>query len=203
MRVAITGPSAAGKTTLADELAQCLAASGREVHRCEFDDFHRPGHKWRSVRGEWTGRLYYDEGYDYEAFRRLVLEPLGLHGSRRCRFSLFSSFLDQPMPETWTDVGETAVVVVDGGLLLHPAIGPSAWDQIIWVEVDEETLLARASLRDGAWGADPDPSAISRRYEQYHLPCHRIYKAETGGQTLADVVVDNSDPSAPALTMTA
>ena len=41
-----------------------------------MDDFHRPGHKFRSMREEWTPQSYYDEGYDYVAFRDLVLRPL-------------------------------------------------------------------------------------------------------------------------------
>src|SRR5262245_27553813 len=76
-RVAVEGRSAAGKTTLADELAQAIRARGRECVRASIDDFHRPGHKGRSQRGAWTPRSYYEEGYDYTAFRDLLLWPLG------------------------------------------------------------------------------------------------------------------------------
>jgi uridine kinase len=68
-RVAVDGRSAAGKTTLADELAHAVCTSGREVVRASIDDFHRPGHKDRSRHGGWTPRSYYDKGYDYDAFR--------------------------------------------------------------------------------------------------------------------------------------
>ena len=53
-RVGIDGRSAAGKTTLANELATTIQLRGRAVVRAELDDFHRPGHKFRSMRGEWT-----------------------------------------------------------------------------------------------------------------------------------------------------
>src|SRR5215207_9733656 len=68
-RVAIEGRSAAGKSTLADELAAAVRARGCEVIRASIDDFHRLGHKHRSRRGGWTPQSYYDEGYDYDAFR--------------------------------------------------------------------------------------------------------------------------------------
>src|SRR4051794_35278005 len=84
-RVAIDGRSAAGKTTLGDELAHVLQARGREVIRASIDDFHRPGHKYRSQRGGWTPLSYYEEGYDYKTFHDLLLEPLGPGGDRRGR----------------------------------------------------------------------------------------------------------------------
>lgn len=43
LRVAIDGPPAAGKTTLADELEAVLHAQGREVIRATIDDFLFPG----------------------------------------------------------------------------------------------------------------------------------------------------------------
>jgi hypothetical protein len=46
------------------------ATTSRPVLRASIDDFHRPGHKFRSMREEWTPQSYYDEGYDYLAFRK-------------------------------------------------------------------------------------------------------------------------------------
>lgn len=40
LRVAIDGPDAAGKTTLADDLAAHLTGRGRPVIRASVDDFH-------------------------------------------------------------------------------------------------------------------------------------------------------------------
>ena len=120
VRVAVTGICAAGKTTFADELAAALRPFARPLHRCQLDDFHSVGHKWRSARDEYTPRTYYDEGYDYVAFRRLVLDPLAPGGSRRCQFAYFSSYHDEFLPEAWTGVEPDAIVVVDGGMLLRP-----------------------------------------------------------------------------------
>ena len=45
------------------------------VGRASIDDFHRPGHKYRSQRGGWTPHAYYEKGYDYDAFRDVTLKP--------------------------------------------------------------------------------------------------------------------------------
>ena len=107
-RVGIDGPSAAGKTTPADTLGDALGRTGREVLRASIDDFHRPGHKYRSMREEFTPRTYYDEGYDYTAVRDVLLDPLGPNGTRRCRTAQFDSYHDVWLAEEWHDVGPHA-----------------------------------------------------------------------------------------------
>jgi uridine kinase len=52
IRVGLDGRSAAGKTTLADAVADALRRRRRDVLRASLDDFQRPGHKYRSERGE-------------------------------------------------------------------------------------------------------------------------------------------------------
>src|SRR5678810_31350 len=84
LRVGIDGRSAAGKTTFADELATTLEARGVSVLRASIDDFHPKGYKFRSRQDDWTPELCLGEGFEYAAFRRLVLEPLGPGGSRLC-----------------------------------------------------------------------------------------------------------------------
>ena len=72
-RVGIDGRSAAGKTTLANALADRLRErSGREVIRAELDHFmvmveDRDGHPYDSPES------YYLDWWNYPAIRRLLL----------------------------------------------------------------------------------------------------------------------------------
>lgn len=77
LRVAVDGRSAAGKTTLSDELAKAVQERTRGVLRASIDHFHYPGHKKRSQQGEWTAQSYYEYGYDYT---HLPISSCGLLG---------------------------------------------------------------------------------------------------------------------------
>lgn len=195
-RVAIDGRSAAGKTTLADELEELIRAEGREVLRPSFDDFHRPGHAQRSKRLEWTPQTLYDEGYDYDAFRDLLLAPLGPGGDRRCRLGILDAASDSAWPEEWHEASADAVVLVDGAFLLRTELA-AHWDLTIWVDIDWDTMLARARRRDVAWVGSEE--LVELRYRRGWLPAHELYEAECRPAERARVVLDNTHVEAPRL----
>lgn len=76
-RVAIDGPDAAGKTTLADELAPLIARSGRRVSRISADAFLRPPVE-RHRRGRFSPEGYYEDSFDLGALRAAVLDAGGV-----------------------------------------------------------------------------------------------------------------------------
>jgi uridine kinase len=82
LRVAVDGPPAAGKTTLADELALLLRTRGREVIRASTEGFHLPRAQ-RYRRGEFSPEANYHDSFDYDTLRRVLLDPLGPDGDRR------------------------------------------------------------------------------------------------------------------------
>lgn len=194
--VAIDGRSAAGKTTLADNLASYLRAAGRPALRCELDDFHPPGHKHRRATRPYTPETYYSEGYDYAAFQQHVLDPLQPSGTRRCRLAVWDSYHDAPLPQQWTKVPEDAIVVVDGIFLLRPEFRPF-WHYAIWLHIDWETMVARGAARDVAWVGSAE--VVTERYRTFWIPTHALYETTTQPQRVADVVVDNRRPDGPSL----
>lgn len=195
-RVGVDGWSGAGKTTLADELAAMVEASGRPTLRASFDNFHRKGHKYRSIRGEWTPQLYYEEGYDYPVFRAWVLEPLGPGGNRRCRPAMLDSFNDVLLPEAWHQLADDAVVVVDGIFLLHPELA-GHWDYLIWLDVDLGTVIERACRRDATWIGSA--AAVERRYREFRQPVHELYERLASPADHAHAIVDNRSVERPRL----
>jgi len=192
--VAIDGRSAAGKTTLADELAARVIATGRPALRSSLDDFHPPGHKYRSSERRYTPTTYYAEGYDYTTFRRFVLEPLRQGGGRRCRLAYWDSFNDLPFPETWVDVPSEAIVIVDGVFLLRSDLR-HYWHYAIWVQVDWQTMLERAAKRDVAWVGDA--AVVVDRYRAFWIPMHELYEADANPTSHANIIVGNQFPERP------
>lgn len=99
IRVAVDGIDAAGKTTLADELAHSITSWGRPVIRASIDGFHRP-RVARYRRGADSPEGYYLDSFDYPLLRDLLLLPLGPAGSRRYRRTVFDFRADTPVCAT-------------------------------------------------------------------------------------------------------
>jgi uridine kinase len=194
--VAIDGRSAAGKTTLADELARRIAQKGRSTLRSSIDHFHPPGHKYRSRSQPYTPESYYTEGYDYAKFRQCVLDPLQKNGSRRCLPAYWDSYTDRPFPEQWVEVTDDVVAIVDGIFLRHPTIR-HYWDYFIWLDISWDTMVERAADRDSAWVGNKD--IVVERYRSFWIPTHRSYESLTTPKRDANIIVDNTNPESPIL----
>lgn len=186
--VAIDGFDGAGKTVLADELAEVLVAD-RAVLRVGVDGFHHPRAR-RYARG--TGpESFYEDSYDYDAFRRAVIDPL----RRGAPVTPAVNDVDadraiHPDPIT---VGTDTVLLVDGIFLQRPQL-TDVWDATIWVEAPFAVTVPRGNARHP--GSDDDPeAAVNRRY----VEGQRLYLAEASPRERASWVFDNTDLARPRL----
>lgn len=195
VRVAVDGVDAAGKTTLADELAALLAARGKAVIRACVDGFGRPRAD-RYRRGELSAEGYWLDAFDYPALRANLLDPLGPGGSRRYRTATLDVRTDQPRAEPFRLAPPDAVLVVDGVFLLRPQLN-DAWDLRVFLQVGFQETLRRAVARDRALFGSAQ--ATQARYRQRYIPGQRRYLATVQPQRVADVVIDNHDPTTPRL----
>ena len=162
IRVAIDGVDGAGKTMLADALAPQVAARGRAVIRASVDDFHNP-RAIRYARGRHSPDGFFLDSYDYAAFRRLLLDPLGPEGSGRYIAKHFDHRTDAPVAPFEQQAPPSAALIVDGIFLHRPELR-ACWDLSIFLQVTTAVSLARNAARDGIAGPpDPDTPA-NRRY---------------------------------------
>jgi uridine kinase len=197
IRVAIDGRSAAGKTTLANELAGLLRDQGHEAIRVSVDDFHRPP-EVRYVRGQMSPEGYYLDTYDYDLVRTRLLKPLGPGGSLRYVAASSDLRKDEPLPLVEHVAPPNAIALIDGVFLFRPELN-ACWDYRIFVDADIEETLRRAQERDVAWmGSRED---VLLRYRRRYVPGEDMYIAAINPRSLADVVIENTDPSAPVLTI--
>ena len=189
LRVAIDGIDAAGKTTLADELAPLIEAQGRPVIRASIDGFHQP----RSVRYQReanSAKGYYEDSFDYASLRAVLLQPLGPHRDRRYQSAIFDVRTDTPVSRREEEAPPHAVLLFDGVFLLRHELA-DLWDYQIFVFVRMETALQRALHRDLPLFGSAE--TVRARYMQRYLPGQRLYYQTIHPQEQADVIVDNND----------
>ena len=197
VRVAVDGPDAAGKTTLADELADTVRQRGREVVRASVDGFHRPRAE-RYRRGEDSAVGYFEDAFDYPALRGSLLDPLGPGGDRRHVVSVFDFRTDKACAGEIEVAGPDAVLIVDGVFLLRACLR-DAFDVRIFCTIGFDEILRRACRRDVELFGSEDE--VVRRYRDRYLPAQRLYFATDRPELAADAVVDNEDPDNPTVRM--
>ena len=195
VRVAVDGVTASGKSTLARELATAITETGRPVIHLTMDGYHHPrAHRYR--QGRLSARGYYDDAYDFAAFARHVLVPLGPGGDRRYRQQIIDLPSDQPRDEPPAEAPANAVLVVDGSFLQRPELAPH-WDHVVFVRVALGTARARGTARDAEQVGGL--AEAGRVYDARYHAAARIYLAEAAPERHATLIFDNNDLARPRL----
>lgn len=189
--VAVDGVDGAGKTAFADDLAAVLRGSGTAVVRTSIDGFHRPRAE-RYRRGRASPEGFFLDSFDLDAFRAAVVAPVRAGGDRRVRAVAFDHRTDAPVDVEPVEVGEDAVVLVDGVFLLRDELA-GTWDLSVHLRASFAATFARMSVRDGC-PADPDHPE-NRRYRDGQL----LYLGHCDPERRATLVVAHDDPERPAV----
>jgi uridine kinase len=194
IRVAVDGPPAAGKTTLADELAVVLRAGGRVVIRASIESFLLPK-SVRYRRGEHSPEGCYQDSFDYDALHRVLLDPLGPNGDCRYQRAVYDKPTDSALSAPVATAPANAVLLFDGVFLLRPELN-DRWDLRIFVSAAFERTLDRARIRDGmAYGSTAE---VERRFRTRYQPSQAFYSRTARPIDHADIVVNNDAPEQPS-----
>ena len=191
-RVAIDGPPAAGKTTLADELAVVLREQGRDVIRATIDDFLFPRAR-RYARGEYSAEGCYFDTHDYDALKRVLLDPLGPGGDRRFQRAVYDRTADTALSPPVTTAAVDAVLVFDGVFLMRPEL-IDRWDLRIFVSTSLEKIVDRAVIRERPVSSRVE---VERRWRERYIPSQQLYFATVRPTHHANIVVHNDQPQRP------
>ncbi len=194
-RVAIDGIDAAGKTTLADEIAAALERDNKHVIRASIDGFHRPKQD-RYRRGELSPEGYYYDSFENETIKQYLLQPLGPGGTGKYRTTVFDFRSDSPLLSPLMHAPADAVLLFDGVFLLRPELNDH-WDARIFLSIDFDVSLQRTLCRDLTLFGTRE--RITERYEHRYIRGQKIYLRDVEPQKVADIVIDNNDPLDPIL----
>ncbi|MCR2786057.1 MULTISPECIES: uridine kinase [unclassified Microbacterium] len=185
--IAVDGIDGAGKTWFADGLATAFTGP---VLRASVDGFHRPRAE-RYARGRTSPEGFYRDSYDYDTFRRTLIDPF--RAGAPLRTAVWDVDRDEPVDVPPQTAPEDAVLIVDGIFLHRPELR-GLWNWSLWLDVPVDVAFARMAERDGT---DPDPSAASnRRYRQGQ----ELYLREADPRQAASAIIDNTDWDHPQRT---
>ena len=193
LRVGVDGIDAAGKTYLADRLADYLTQAGHPALRASIDGFHHP-RRTRYQRGSLSPDGYYYDSFDYDLLKTCLLEPLEPGGSRICRLKAFDFQTDTGVIAGEIRAADDHILIFDGVFLFRREI-ERYWDLKIFVEINFQTSIQRALARDlHLFG---DEAEILKRYQERYIPGQRMYlEIEKPGEK-ADIVIQNDDYTKP------
>lgn len=182
---------------LADELAIALRGRGRDVIRASVEGFLRPRIE-RYRRGPESAQGCYEDSFDYDRLLAELLRPLGESGSRLYRAEIYDRHTDLLLDAEQMEASDDAILLFDGVFLLRPEL-VDAWDFRVFITVASEEIIRRARIRDAEVYGSPDDA--ERRFRARYLPSQRHYRGTVRPAALADVVLDNDDPSQPGVLM--
>lgn len=195
LRVGFDGIDAAGKTSLADELAAELCSRGRQVIRATIDGFHNP-RAVRYARGPLSPEGYYFDSFNYPLLRQTLLDPLGPGGCRAYRAAAYDHRADCALDLPEQIAPQDAVLLFDGIFLFRPELA-GCFDLKIFVDISFEESLRRALLRDLLVFGSRE--AVEERYRLRYIPGQQLYFSLCNPRQAADWVVGNDDAMNPTL----
>jgi len=189
LRVAIDGVDGAGKTTFADELAALLTPSGRPIIRASVDSFHNP----RAIRyraGKSSPNGFFNDSYNYDQLKTLLLNPLSPGGNLRYKRAAFDHTTDSPVTSPEEQATPDSILLFDG-IFLHRQILRPYWHFSIFLDVDFTISIPRGASRGQG---SPDPQAESNRR---YIEGQKLYFAECQPKSIATVTINNNDIDHP------
>jgi uridine kinase len=193
--VGVSGVTASGKTTIANELAQEIQNRGKNVIRTSIDHFHNP-RKIRYKQGKESAKGYYEDAHDYNSFREKLLVPLGPEGNlyyQTASLDLENDEYISPKPMFATP---DMVLIVDGTFLFKKSLC-DLFDYRIFVDTSFELARKRGAKREEESFGSLE-KAEQMFIKRYHA-ASKLYLEEHAPKESANLIIVNNDLQNPEI----
>jgi len=194
VRVAVDGVDAAGKTTLAEELANCIRRQGGPVIRAGVDGFHNP-RSIRYQRGILSPEGFYRDSFDLSAIVNALLVSLGPGGSGKYRTAVFDHASDTPVGAPLLNAQRGAILLFDGIFLLRNELR-RYWDFTIFVKAEFQTT-SRACPFCATRGSSGQTSRSKGGTTLDTFQARRCTLTNAFPRPARNLIIDNNDPCSP------
>lgn len=188
--VGIDGIDASGKTTLANELADELKKSNREIIRASIDGFHN-SEKIRYSKGRNSPEGYYYDSFNYSSVREFLLDPLS-SGNLRYKSVAFDYLSNNDIISDFTTATRSSILIMDGIFLFRPEL-IKYWDLKIFLDVDFEVIIQRVINRQAEKKHIGSKEDIINKYNKRYIPGQEIYLRSEKPRKKADIIIDNNN----------
>ncbi|MEH6939198.1 hypothetical protein V7056_15335 [Bacillus sp. JJ664] len=193
LRVGVSGITASGKTTLANELMEELQLRKMDVVRTSIDHFHNP-REVRYRQGKESAIGYYEDAHDYHSFKQKLLIPLGQEGNLHYQTMSLDLEKDEFVSTESKVANQNSIFIIDGTFLFKKELS-DLFDYKIFIHTDFEMARKRGARREeGNFGSYD--KAEEMFINRYHA-ASRMYLEEHLPQITADVVINNDDLENP------
>jgi len=167
--IAIDGPAASGKSTIAELIATRFGSAVFHM-----DDFFLPPELKTPERLSEPGG-----NVDYERFKSEITDRLFL--SQWLSFNKYNCQTDSLSP---MEIELALPVVIEGSYCLHPLLR-GVFDLKIFLDVSPDIQMRRVIQRGGL--------ELSKRFQNEWIPLENVYFDELKIRELCDVIVDTSE----------
>jgi uridine kinase len=195
VRVGVSGITASGKTTFANELALELQHRKKEIIRTSIDNFHNP-RDIRYKKGKESAIGYYEDAHDYETLKQKLLAPLG--PNRNLHYQTISLDLskDEYINPEIKVATKDMILIIDGTFLFKRDLC-CLYDFKIFVDTNFDIARERGAKREAqAFGSYEKAEEIF--IKRYHA-ASKLYLEQHSPQFYADVVINNNDFNNPEI----
>ncbi|XZF77776.1 hypothetical protein ACSBO6_09595 [Bacillus sp. AL-1R] len=193
VRVGVSGITASGKTTIANEIAWELRRRKKNVIRSSIDHFHNP----REIRyklGKESAIGYYEDAHDYEAFKQKLLIPLGPNGNLQYQTASFDLLKDEYVHSDLKVATKDMIFIIDGTFLFKRELC-NMYDFKIFVHTKFDIARKRGAIREErAFGSYE--KAEEMFIKRYHA-ASKLYLEQHYPQLNADLIINNNDVNNP------
>ncbi len=194
IRVGVSGITASGKTTIANEIAEELKNRKKNVIRTSIDHFHNP-REIRYKRGKESALGYYEDAHDYESFKQKLLKPLGPNGNLHYQTISFDLLMDEYVNSDLKVATNDMIFIIDGTFLFKKELC-NLYDFKIFVDTEFDIARKRGAIREEQAFGSYD-KAEEMFIKRYHA-ASKLYLEHHSPQLNANVIIKNNDLNNPS-----